>query len=345
MRRRAWIPEEEEKLIELYMNSALTYEQIGEELNRSLVAVQCRIKTLQETGRLDYRKPNKRWTPEEEEKLIELWNTTTLIYEQIGSELNRDLNSVEHRIRKLRKAGILGYRNPKLKNRYEKDLTNVGRLTSSGAYFIMSVLGDGNLQKRFVQFFRKRDCLEFRNIISHILKISPPLHICWEKSRPIRWKKWKRKRTPEGYVGKFYVYSTELAELLAYTYGIPMGAKSGLIRLPRQLMKSADAKIHGAVMRAAFECEGGVNLNDKQLCITIGNTSILFLQDLSELFENYQIESNIYGIRLRISSLESILKFYEMAYSVFDLKLHITAKKKGLEVLIELRSKKQPNNR
>lgn len=81
MRRRKWIPKEEEKLIELYMNSALTYEQIGEELNRSLDAVQYRIKTLQETGRLDYRKPNKRWTPEEEKKLIKLWNTTILTYE------------------------------------------------------------------------------------------------------------------------------------------------------------------------------------------------------------------------------------------------------------------------
>ena len=41
--------------------------------------------------------------------------------------------------------------------------------------------------------------------------------------------------------------------------------------------------------------------------------------------------------RLKISNLESILKFYEMAYSVFDLKLHVTAKKTGLETLIKLK--------
>ena len=287
------------------------------------------------------------WTIEEEEKLIELWNINALTYEQIGYELNRSLDSVEHRIRQLRKEGLLYYRNSKkIKNQYEKDLTNVRRLTPFGAYFLISVLCDGNMQKRHVQFgFRKRDCVEFRDIICHILNISPPLHICWEKSRLIRWKKWKRERTPEGYVGKIQIYSTALVNFLAYTYGLPMGKKSGLIKIPRQLIKSADTKIHGAVMRAAFECEGGVNLNDKNLCVTIGNTSILFLQDLSELFENYKIENTIYGIRLNISSLESVLKFYEMAYSVFDLKLHVTAKKKGLEALIERKSKKQPKNR
>lgn len=272
------------------------------------------------------------WTPEEEEKLIKLYTTTILTYEHIGRELNRSLDSVQHRIMKLRKEGMLEYRNPnKIKNHYEKDLNNVIRLTPEGAYFITSVLGDGNVRKRCVQFdFRKRDCFEFRAIMCHILNISPPLHICWETSR--------RKRTHKlSYKGKIQIYSTELVECLAYTYGVPIGAKSGLMRLPRQLMKSADPKIRGAVIRAAYECEGGVNLHESSLCVTIGNKSILFLQDLSELLDSYKIENEIYDIRLKISNLESILKFYEMAYSVFDLKLHVTAKKTGLETLIKLK--------
>ncbi len=273
----------------------------------------------------------KRWTPEEEEQLIELWNNTSLTYEQIAGELNRSYNSVEGRIRNLRKAGILGYRNPKIKNRYEKDLDNVENCTPCGAYFITLVLGDGNLQKRKVQFdFKKRDCIEFRAIMCHILNITPPLHICWRTNNPD---------------GVLQIYSKALVELLAYTYGLPIGRKSGLVRLPRQLMKSTDPKIHGAVMRAAYECEGGVSLHDKSLCVIIGNSSILFLQDLTELLDSYNIENTIYGYRLHISSLESVLKFYEMAYSVFDLKLHVTAKRAGLETLITHKSNKRPYKR
>ena len=43
------------------------------------------------------------WTLEEEEKLIELHISTSLTYKQIAGELNRSLDSVEHRIRQLRK--------------------------------------------------------------------------------------------------------------------------------------------------------------------------------------------------------------------------------------------------
>jgi hypothetical protein len=105
-------------------------------------------------------------------------------------------------------------------------------------------------------------------------------------------------------------------------------------------MKSTNPKLHGAVLRAAYECEGGVNLNKRALRITIGNTSIMFLQDISELLERYKIKNTIYGYRLKISSPESVVKFYELVYSVFDLKLHVTAKKKGLEKLIKRKSKK-----
>lgn len=287
------------------------------------------------------------WTVEEEEQLTKLWNSTSFTYEQIGRELGRSYGSVDHRIRKLRKTGLLGYRNPNIiKNKYKKDLTNVIDLTSCGAYFITSVLCDGHLRERKVHFkFRKRDCSEFRAIMCHILNITPPLNIYWVKSRFINWGKWKRKRIPYGSYGEIQIYSTALAKLLAYTYGVPMGQKSGLVRLPRHIMKSADPKLHGAVLRAAYECEGSVNLHDKDLSITIGNSSMLFLQDLSEILEKYKIDHNIYDIRLKISSPDSVLKFYEMVYSVFDLNLHVIAKKKGLETLIKLKAKKRPYKR
>lgn len=278
------------------------------------------------------------WTTEEEKKLIEFYNTATLTYEQIGDELGRSLDSVQHRVRKLRKAGILDYRNPnRIKNKYEKDLTNVIRLTPAGVDFITTVLCDGYLQKRHICFgFRKRDCVEFRDIICYILGITPPLHISWRKVFAGR--KWYD-------CGYFTIYSVELAALLAYTYGVPMGAKSGLVILPRRIMKSTDAKIHGAVLRAAYECEGSVNLKKKSLQVIIGNTSILFLQDLAEILDMYTIKNEIYGYRMKISALDSVLKFYEMAYSVFDLKLHITAKKSNLMALIERKTKKRPYKR
>jgi len=287
------------------------------------------------------------WTVEEEEKLINLWTTTRLTYEQIGSALGRSFDSVEHRIRQLRKAGKLGYRNSnKIKNQYEKDLTNVKRLTPNGAFFITSVLCDGHLRTRKVEFvFGKRDCVEFRAIICHILNITPILNIYWFKARPINWKKWKRKRRQFGYAGKFVVYSIELAEQLAYTYGVPMGRKSGIIRLPRRIMKSADPKLHSAVLRAAYETEGGVSRHERGLSMNINNTSILFLQDIAEILDKYSIENNIYGISLRISSLESLLKFYELAYGVFDLDFFVTHKKTGLEELIKRKTKKRPYNR
>ncbi len=260
-----------------------------------------------------------------------------LTCEQIADELGRSLDSVQHRIRKLRKAGLLSYRNPKIKNQYEKDLTNVKKLKPDGAYFITSVLGDGHLRKRRVDFgFRKRDCIEFRDIICYILNIIPSLDIYWGKDG------YKSKL---GEAGFFKIYSTELAELLTYTYGLPIGAKSGLVKIPRQLIKSTNPKIHGAVLRAAYECEGGVNLHERSLRVIIGNTSILFLQDLAELLNSYAIENEIYDIRLKISSLESLNKFYELIYCIFDLNLHVTAKKSGLETLIIHKSKTHPYKR
>jgi hypothetical protein len=162
------------------------------------------------------------WKSEEEEKLIELHSTTRFTYKQIGEKLGRSIDSVEHRIRQLRNDGILNYRNPKkVKNKYKKDLSNVKKLTPCGAYFITSVLGDGHLKERYVQFlFRKRDCVEFRDIMCHILNITPPLYI------------FKRRMFANGRLyndGKFLIYSVELAKLLAYIYGVPMGRKSGLI--------------------------------------------------------------------------------------------------------------------
>lgn len=203
------------------------------------------------------------WTVEEEEKLIELCKKADLTYEQIAGELERSYGSVEIRIRKLRKEGLLDYRNPKkIKNKYKKDLINVINLTPSGAYFIISLLCDGHLRKRNVQFkFRKRDCVEFRDIICNILKIIPPLNIWWRKASVYIW--WQRggvKKTI-GECGEFRIYSRELVELLVTKYGLPMGKKSGIIRIPQRIMDSADAKIFGAIMRAAYECEGGVNLH------------------------------------------------------------------------------------
>ena len=215
-------------------------------------------------------------------------------------------------------------------------MSNVSTLAPSGVYFIISTLCDGHVRKRNVYYiFRKRDCVEFRNIMCHILNITPPLNISWRK--------WRRKRTHKlSYSGEFAIYSIELVELLTYTYGVPIGAKSGLVRIPRHIMKFNDPEVHGAIMRAAYECEGGVNLDKKSLCVVIGNTSILFLQDLAEILDSYAIKNTIYGYRLHISSLESLLKFYEMAYSIFDLKLHVTAKMTGLEALIKRKVKKSP---
>ena len=216
-------------------------------------------------------------------------------------------------------------------------MSNVKKLTPYGGYFIISVLGDGHLTKGSVQFkFRKRDCGEFRDIICYILNITPPLNISWRKPRR------RRPNHKLSYDGVFQIYSTELVKLLANTYGIPIRKKSGIIRIPRQLMDADDQKIHGAVMRACYECEGGVNLNKKSLCVVIGNTSELFLQDFAEILDSYNIDNKIYDIRLKISSLKSIIKFFEIAYSVFDLKLHIAAKKAGLETLIKHKSKKSP---
>jgi len=98
-------------------------------------------------------------------------------------------------------------------------------------------------------------------------------------------------------------------------------------------------------MRVAYECEGGINLNEKAFCIVIGNASILFLQDLAELLDRYKIDNMVYNIRLRISAPESVLKFYELTYNVFDLKLYVTAKKTGLETLIKHKAEKRHYNR
>jgi len=169
------------------------------------------------------------WTSKEEEKLIELWKNTTHSYKQIGDELGRSLDSVECRIRSLRKIGILDYRNPKkIKNKYEKDLSNVIKLTPSGAYFITSVLGDGHVRKRNVFIFRKRDCIEFRNIICQILNITPLLNINWRKARR------KKPNHKLSYDGEFQISSIELVRLLVKKYGIPIGKKSGIVRIPRQ---------------------------------------------------------------------------------------------------------------
>ena len=270
-----------------------------------------------------------RWTEEEDKKLIALYNVKSPL-KQIGLQLNRTERSIGSRITVLGKKGLVKpHRTLKTpKNYYKYDLSNFKSLTPSSAYFIISVLCDGSLTKKSVHFgFRKRDAEDFRDIYASILNVKPLPRIT-----PI---KYKHKT-----YGHIQFYNEKLVEICNTHFGIQIGRKTGIIRIPKQIMQSNDLKIHGAVMRAVYECEGSVNLHDKSLCVTIGNTSILFLQDLSELLDSYNIDNNIYDIRLRISALDSLLKFYEMAYCVFDFNLHVAAKKTGLEALIERKSKR-----
>ena len=57
------------------------------------------------------------WTPEEEKKVIELRKHTTFTYEQIADKIGRSLESVDYRIRQLRKKGMVGYRKPEVQRK------------------------------------------------------------------------------------------------------------------------------------------------------------------------------------------------------------------------------------
>ncbi len=270
-----------------------------------------------------------RWTKEEDKKLIALYNAK-LSLKQIGLQLNRTERSIGSRITVLGKNGLVKpHRTLKTpKNYYGYDLSNFESLTPSTAYFIISVLCDGSLTKKSVHFgFRKRDAKDFRDIYASILNVKPLPRIT-----PIEYK--------HKTYGHIQFYNEKLVEICNTHFGIQIGRKTGLIRIPKQIMQSNDLKIHGAVMRASYECEGSVSLNKKCFDLGIGNTSSLFIQDLSKIFDRCNISYNIYGIQLRISSLEDIIRFYNYTYHIFDFKPYVKAKKYLLEKLLEKKSKR-----
>jgi len=270
-----------------------------------------------------------KWTEEEDKKLTELYNEK-LPLKQIGLQLNRTERSIGSRITVLGKRGsVKPHRTLKTpKNYYEYDLSNFKSLTPSSAYFIISVLCDGSLTKKSVHFgFRKRDAEDFRDIYASILNVKPLTRIT-----PI---KYKHKT-----YGHIQFYNEKLVEICNTHFGIKIGRKTGNIRIPKQIMQSNDSKILGAVMRASYECEGSVNLNKRSFSVDISNTSKFFIQDLSKILNRCNISYNIYGIQLRISSLEDIIRFYNYAYHIFDFKPYVKAKKYLLEKLIEKKSKR-----
>jgi hypothetical protein len=270
-----------------------------------------------------------RWTTEEDKKLISLYNAKQPL-KQIGLQLNRTERSIGSRITVLGKKGLIKphkiLKTPK--NYYKYDLSNFESLTPSSAYFVISVLCDGYLTKNSVHFgYRKRDTKDFRDIYASILNVKPLPRIT-----PIMYK--------HKTYGHIQFYNRKLVEICNTHFGVQIGRKTGLIRTPKQIMQSNDPKIHGAVMRASYECEGNVSLNERCFCLSISNTSRLFIQDLSRIFDRYHISYNIYGIQLRISSLEGIIRFYNYAYHTFDFKPNVKAKKYLLEKLLEKKSER-----
>jgi len=267
-----------------------------------------------------------RWTEEEDNRLIELYNAG-LSYKQIGEKLNRTHRSINTRVTRLGKKGLLKPRKTLKtpKNYYEYDVSNIENLTPSGAYFIILVLCEAHLLQRKVNFgFRKRDVFDFRELIAHILKMNHSPHVIWEKG-------------PSGepdFSGKIFLHSKTLVSLLK-RYNVPIGKKAGLIKIPNEILNSENPKIHGAILRSAYESEGSANKKDNSPHIVIGNSSKTFLKGLSKICNKYGIEKSIYDIRFVIRGLRSLLKYYEMAYSVFDFPYYVKAKKGEFEDLIK----------
>jgi hypothetical protein len=265
-----------------------------------------------------------RWTQEEDNRLIELYNAG-LTSKQIGENLNRTEKGVNSEKTRLVKRGLLKPRKilktPKYYYKYNFD--NLTSLNPLCTYLIITILCDGHIRQRNLHFsFRNRDIIEFRKTISHILKMNFPPRII-----PMKKYNWS----------KFYLHSKALSDLLQKRYSLPIGAKSGKIKISKEILECNDPKIHGAVMRACYDCEGSVNLRKDTLHFVIANTSKEFLQDLKKIMNGYGINSKIYGIILLISSLDSLVRFYNLAYKIFDLRLYVNAKKSALEKLIEMK--------
>jgi len=264
----------------------------------------------------------KRWTQEEDNKLIELYKAGQS-YIQIGERLNRTNSSVDSRITRLGKRGLLKphktLKTPKYY--YEYNFGNLKSVNPLSTYFVISILCDGHIRQRNIHFsFKNRDIFKFRKIFGHILKMNHlPRIIPMEK---YNW-------------SKFYLHSKALSDLLHEKYNLPIGEKSGKIKIPNEILECDDPRINGAVLRSAYECEGCADIKSHSPNIVIGNTSKAFLRDLSVTCNKHNIETRIYKISLVIRDLESIIKYYEMAYSLFDFPYVVKAKKREFNELIK----------
>jgi intein/homing endonuclease len=109
------------------------------------------------------------------------------------------------------------------------------------------------------------------------------------------------------------VNSTSIVKFLHETFGIPIGRKSNIIKVPPQIIKSS-RKVKASFLQGVFDGDGSAFFNKKHHIRTIELTSgsMEFLSQIQSLLKEFGINSWIKNKerKLVISNKDGIKKFF-----------------------------------
>lgn len=171
-------------------------------------------------------------------------------------------------------------------------------------YLLGWLITDGHLNKKNGMYFglADSDVLEVKEKIERILSIMPPLRVS---------------PRPDG-TTEFVIWSKALVVALNERFGIPIGKKKDIVKIPKQILASNDANFVGGFMRGVFEGDGSAGVYTSNRQVTLCGENPKFLIGLEKLQRKWGIYTGIlrkmggcYGFNIKTESFKA---FFQLAY-------------------------------
>lgn len=110
---------------------------------------------------------------------------------------------------------------------------------------------------------------------------------------------------------KLRIYSKELVKILNNTYGLPLGKKTGRLKVPKQVFKSK--KLLCSYLRGLFDTDGSIYIRRKKdIVLEIISADENYLKKIKKILFKLSIKSGISGNHLYIYNKNDIKKFFKI---------------------------------
>jgi DNA-binding transcriptional regulator WhiA len=110
---------------------------------------------------------------------------------------------------------------------------------------------------------------------------------------------------------KIRVYSIKLVKILNCVYGLPLGKKTGKLKIPKQLFKSK--RLLSSYIRGLFDTDGTIyTRRKKDIVVEIVSADSNYLNQIKRVLFLLNISSGVSGKHLYIYKKSEIIKFFNV---------------------------------